>query len=167
MCLVNSIKNNIGEESTFARAEVGAVGLRQTVQTSSSLTPPTTGRKAYVYSYDELSRLENAVFSEYTSGAWQQTSKYNELIKSYDLNGNIKGIERKGSLSNWNTDIIDNLTYYYNGNQLIAVDDAVLTDNGYDFYDNANFFNGTLPEYEYDANGNVIKDANKGIIGIT
>ncbi|GAP43970.1 protein containing RHS repeat-associated core domain [Lentimicrobium saccharophilum] len=139
----------------------------QTVQTSSSLTPPTTGRKAYVYSYDELSRLENAVFSEYTSGAWQQTSKYNELIKSYDLNGNIKGIERKGSLSNWNTDIIDNLTYYYNGNQLIAVDDAVLTDNGYDFYDNANFFNGTLPEYEYDANGNVIKDANKGIIGIT
>ena len=88
-------------------------------------------------------------------------------IKSYDLNGNIKGIERKGSLSNWNTDIIDNLTYYYNGNQLIAVDDAVLTNNGYDFYDNANFFNGTIPEYEYDANGNVIKDANKGIIGIT
>ncbi|MCO5255471.1 MAG: hypothetical protein M9926_01820 [Lentimicrobium sp.] len=51
-------------------------------------------------------------------------------IKSYDLNGNIKGIERKGSLSNWNTDIIDNLTYYYNGNQLIAVDDDILTDNG-------------------------------------
>lgn len=139
----------------------------QTVQSSGSITPPTTGRKAYMYSYDDLSRLTNATFSEFISGTWQQSSKFNERIKSYDLNGNINGIERKGSLINWNTDIIDNLSYHYNGNQLIAVDDFVLTDNGYDFYDNANFFNGTLPEYDYDANGNITKDANKGIIGIT
>ena len=133
----------------------------QTVQTTGSVTPNTTGRKAYVYSYDDLSRLTGASFKEYSYGAWQQTSKFDERIKSYDLNGNIKGLERKGSFSNWSTGTIDNLTYRYNGNQLISVDDAVAFDNGYDFYDNNNYIRN---EYEYDLNGNVKKDVNKGII---
>jgi len=136
----------------------------QTMQTTGTTIPPTTGRKAYVYCYDELSRLTNANFSEYISNSWQQSLKFNEKIKSYDLNGNIKGIERRGSQSNWNIDLIDNLTYHYSGNQLIAVDDEVLQDNGYDFYDNGQF---STNEYGYDANGNLIRDVNKGIIGLT
>jgi len=138
----------------------------QTMQTTGTTIPPTTGRKAYVYCYDELSRLTNANFSEYISNSWQQSLKFNEKIKSYDLNGNIKGIERRGSFSNWNVGLIDNLTYYYSGNQLFAVDDQVITDNGYDFFDNSNFSNGTTHEYLYDANGNLKKDANKEIIEI-
>jgi hypothetical protein len=51
---------------TFARAEVGAACLRQTLQAFITVTSLTTGRKVYVYSYDELFRLKNAVFSEYT-----------------------------------------------------------------------------------------------------
>ena len=105
-------------------------------------------------------------FKEIASGNWQQTSKFNERIKDYDLNGNIKGIERSGSLSNWGTGPIDNLTYKYHGNQLIAVDDAVLTDNGYDFADNGSFYSGALREFEYDANGNATRDNNKGILSI-
>lgn len=139
----------------------------QTVQATGTTTPNTAGPKAYVYTYDLLSRLTNSTFSEYTSGTWQQTSKFDERIKSYDLNGNIQGLERKGSFSNWSTGIIDNLTYKYFGNQLISVDDAILTDNGYDFYDNGHYLNGTLREYDYDANGNITKDVNKGIIGLT
>jgi RHS repeat-associated protein len=140
----------------------------QTVQASGTTTPNTSGRKAYRYSYDPLSRLTDAYYSEFITNAWQQTSNFDEKIKSYDLNGNIKGIERRGSQSNWSIALIDNLKYHYFGNQLIAVDDdEVLTDNGYDFYDNGHFFNGAYREYEYDANGNITRDVNKGIIGLT
>ncbi|PKP47460.1 MAG: hypothetical protein CVT94_11355 [Bacteroidetes bacterium HGW-Bacteroidetes-11] len=139
----------------------------QTVQASGTTTPNTTGRKAYVYSYDPLSRLTDAVYKVYVSNDWQQSSNFNEKIKGYDLNGNIKGIERRGSYSNWNVGLIDNLTYYYSGNQLFAVDDdPILQDNGYDFFDNGNFSKGTTHEYLYDANGNLKKDANKEIIEI-
>ena len=62
--------------------------------------------------------------------------------------------------------MIDNLNYKYHGNQLIAVDDAELTDNGYDFADNGSYYNGALQEFEYDANGNATRDNNKGILSI-
>lgn len=39
-------------------------------------------------------------------------------------------------------------------------------DNGGDFLDNGGKYTGT-PEYTYDANGNLTKDANKGILSIT
>lgn len=39
-------------------------------------------------------------------------------------------------LPNNTTGIIDNLTYYYNGNKLIGVNDAVTTNNQGDFIDN-------------------------------
>ncbi|KAF0200126.1 MAG: RHS repeat-associated core [Bacteroidetes bacterium] len=114
-----------------------------------------------------MSRLTDAVYKVYVSNDWQQSSNFNEKIKGYDLNGNIKGIERRGSYSNWNVGLIDNLTYYYSGNQLFAVDDdPILQDNGYDFFDNGNFSKGTTHEYLYDANGNLKKDANKEIIEI-
>ena len=139
----------------------------QTVQTTGHTTPVTTGRKAYVYRYDQLSRLTNASFSDYTSGAWQASNRFNEKISAYDLNGNIKRLERKGSFSNWTTGTIDNLFYYYKGNQLVGVDDQVMSDNGYDFYDNGSYYNVDYPEFTYDANGNITRDANKGIIGIS
>lgn len=139
----------------------------QTLQTTGNTTPVTTGRKAYVYSYDKLSRLTNATFSDYTSGAWQASNRFNEKISAYDLNGNIKRLERNGSFSNWATGTIDNLFYYYKGNQLVGVDDQVMSDNGYDFYDNGSYFNVDYPEFTYDANGNVTRDANKGILNIS
>ena len=138
----------------------------QTVQTTGTTTPVTTGRKAYVYDYDPLSRLTNASFSDYTSGAWQASNRFNEKINAYDLNGNIKSLKRMGSFTNWATGTIDNLTYYYKGNQLMAVDDMVRSDNGYDFFDNGNYSYGVSTEYEYDANGNMTRDVNKGIVNI-
>ena len=63
--------------------------------------------------------------------------------------------------------IIDSLTYTYNGNQLIAVDEAVKTTNGSDFFDHEHIYNGVDAEYEYDANGNLRRDDNKGILDIT
>ena len=43
----------------------------QTVQTTGHTPPVTTGRKAYVYRYDELSRLALGEFHENNSGSWQ------------------------------------------------------------------------------------------------
>jgi RHS repeat-associated protein len=62
-------------------------------------------------------------------------------------------------------DEIDNLTYTYNGNQLIKVDDSAqepIYKDCFDFKDGAD----EDIEYEYDANGNMTKDLNHGICNI-
>ena len=62
--------------------------------------------------------------------------------------------------------MIDNLTLTLNGNQLNRVDDAVAAstyNGGFEFKNGAN----AADEYSYDANGNLTKDLNKGISGIT
>ena len=62
--------------------------------------------------------------------------------------------------------MIDNLTLTLNGNQLNRVDDAVTAsayNGGFEFKNGAN----AADEYSYDANGNLTKDLNKGISGIT
>jgi len=68
---------------------------------------------------------------------------------------------------------IDNLTYLYdenNKNQLLRVFDA--TANGIGFKDDTDGVDinqdiEQTPDYDYDANGNMIKDTNKGITNIT
>src|SRR5699024_2902753 len=81
-------------------------------------------------------------------------------------NGNIKGLQRYGQLSSAAYGMIDNLTLTLNGNQLNRVDDAVTAsayNGGFEFKNGAN----AADEYSYDANGNLTKDLNKGISGIT
>src|SRR5690606_31520040 len=72
--------------------------------------------------------------------------------------GNIETLKRT-SLSG----TIDNLLYRYDGNQLVNVEDTANTQG----FNNGTTFGSTLDDYEYDANGNVIKDRNKGITNIT
>ncbi|MBL7903469.1 MAG: hypothetical protein JNL22_00465 [Bacteroidales bacterium] len=144
----------------------------QSVEPTLTVIPPTSpirGIKGYSYKYDELNRLKKADFRENTQGTWAGTSKYNEEIESYDFNGNIKKLIRHGYLAPNNVaGEIDKLTYSYNGNKLVAVDDVVAGDNTGDFFDNGNYYTQShTDEYLYDANGNLIKDVNKGIINIS
>ncbi|NLN34169.1 MAG: hypothetical protein GX159_11330 [Flavobacteriaceae bacterium] len=123
-------------------------------------------QRGYNYTYDRLNRLRRADF--YKQGAGNLTA-YGEFI-SYDINGNITHLTRTTGDANDNDIDMDDLTYtYQNGNGLsnllVNVADAVTTGSNEGFKDGNTDPN--LDDYEYDANGNMIKDRNKGISNIT
>ncbi|MEI6062677.1 MAG: DUF6443 domain-containing protein, partial [Bacteroidota bacterium] len=153
-----------------------SAAIWQTAQPSDITAPVTTGIKSYIYLYDKLNRLLYGKYAEMSGKEWDINDKYSEYIhtgsqetgyRPYDLNGNILSLYRYGLRSPNNSPrTIDQLAYTYKGNQLIAVDDGVTTNNGGDFTDNGHYYYGINNEYTYDNNGNLITDANKGIIEI-
>jgi RHS repeat-associated protein len=108
----------------------------------------------YGFKYDPLNRLSESDYGEGTGFA-TNADKYNEYEIKYDANGNILKLRRN------NVGLIDNLNYTYKngGNQLESVDDASANATG--FKDVAGV------DYDYDANGNLKKDNNKGITSIS
>ena len=87
------------------------------------------------------------------------------LITSGESMGNITSLTRNGLQDGGTCSKVNQLTYGYDGNRLVSVSDAVAspTYNGFfGFYDGADL----AVEYEYDANGNMTRDRNKGISSI-
>ncbi len=84
---------------------------------------------------------------------------------TYDKNGNIVTLQRRGQTGTSAYAQLDNLTYTYNGNQVTKIEDAA---TAVALSGNTAFTNGTSTsnEYTYDANGNITKDLNKGISNI-
>lgn len=109
--------------------------------------------KKYSYEYDALNRLTKAD---------DNASKYNTTT-SYDQNGNIMVLTRKGHVNNDATvfGLMDDLKYDYDGNKLMKVMDDTNVDFG--FKDNE----GTEDDYAYDESGNIVSDLNKGITSIS
>ena len=112
--------------------------------------------KTYTYAYDALNRIRSAT--------GMHSAHYDLNNVSYDKNGNILALQRKGHVQGDARvfGLMDDLTYSYygTGNQLQKV-----LDNGSDafgFKDRENLDT----EYSYDANGNLTADANKGITSI-
>ncbi|WP_190277641.1 DUF6443 domain-containing protein [Adhaeribacter rhizoryzae] len=143
-----------------------------------------TVRRTYGYQYDKLNRLLQADFRAYKGTAWAgeqldaTNGNYDLWGMRYDANGNILNLSRNGSLSKvgatYTYGLMDQLSYKYElgkGNQLVGVDDTQSTSLLHDFDDKninnvVNKYSVTTPEYEYDANGNLKKDNNKGIVNI-
>ncbi|MCL9806898.1 T6SS effector amidase Tae4 family protein [Flavobacterium amniphilum] len=118
-----------------------------------------TGLKQYNYTYDNLDRLKQAQFSS-TVGATTTSNTHNESL-NYDKNGNITILQRSGyTNANVFDQWLDNLTYTYQGNQLVKVDDAGNKTEG--FKDVT-----ATTDYTYDNNGNLITDINKAITSIS
>ena len=122
----------------------------------------------YAYQYDKRDRLTSASYAAFDNGAsdWVKNQGRYNTSYSYDQQGNILSLQRFGKTGTSSYGLLDNLTYSYkNGesNQLLTVSDAANAPAGSaidQFLDG----NTTGNDYEYDANGNVIADKNKGII---
>lgn len=113
-----------------------------------------------VFNYDELYRLRNSILSSYNSlnEDYQQLEDYSSQY-TYDANGNIISLERKGN-SQKGLDLDElSYTYYPNTNRLSKVEDAILTDN----YENDLSSGQINNNYEYDATGNLTRDHQEGI----
>lgn len=121
-------------------------------------------KRKYTYKYDNLSRLLEANYSK--PGSTSTPDNYLERL-TYDKNGNIQTLIRNGGNDNDGISAvqkIDNLVYSYDLNNLNLLKKVVdSTTNSQGFSDN--FSN--VDDYDYDANGNLILDYNKGISSIT
>ncbi len=120
----------------------------------------TLKERGYKFGYDPMNRLLNATHKEKTAN-WNAATSYHEDNLSYDLNGNIKTLNRKGE----NGSTLDVLSYTYGtgntaGNQLQTVSDGGDIAKG--------FIDGNIAstDYVYDANGSMTADKNKGISSI-
>ena len=111
--------------------------------------------RGYKFAYDGLDRLKSATYGE---GMFinANTGRFSENVTSYDLNGNITGLQRYGQTSASAYGLVDNLTFTLNGNRLDRVDD---TATGGLFGDAVK----QSGEYAYDENGNMTQDLNKNI----
>ncbi|HYG18276.1 MAG TPA: DUF6443 domain-containing protein, partial [Ohtaekwangia sp.] len=119
--------------------------------------------RIYGFDYDVLSRMKRAYTATNVNGVWNgEGGMFDESIKQYDGNGNIKGILRYGKVQGIRKNIDDLSMGYAGSNQLITVDDA--SGNGLGFREAAA---SIASEYRYDKNGNLISDHNKGISAIT
>ena len=110
-----------------------------------------------------------ARMSRLTSAGYLENGKPNNHFSTsykYDLMGNILTLRREGLLDSGDYGTIDDLTYSYEGNQVVKIDDAADESPNYSgamhFRDAAN----EETEYTYDANGNMLTDSNKGITSI-
>ncbi|EJL63259.1 DUF6443 domain-containing protein, partial [Flavobacterium sp. CF136] len=131
--------------------------IAETYWTSNSEATPLI--RGYGYTYDNLNRLKTSIFKRNNS----VNNAYDENL-TYDKNGNIMTLLRKGG-SDVTATSIDDLVYSYSNNnitnQLVKVADTSNKTVG--FVDSAANVND---DYSYDANGNMTKDNNKNIIEI-
>ena len=114
--------------------------------------------RAYSYTYDALNRIKYASYKVKSPFGPQYSILQSQYIVhsiNYDKNGNLLALYRNGNTDNYN---VDKLIYNYDiGNKLTSVTDLASTPSG--FKDG----NTTGDDYTYDANGNMVKDLNKGI----
>lgn len=159
-------------EGLFADNQLGG-NITGTIWKSQGDNSP----RKYDYTYDRLDRFTSAIFKQKKrpGDGWLNTETDFSVYMQYeDLNGNIKSMKHMGVIPGTNGGmVVDNLQYNYkpvpgmtglNGNKLASVLDqnhGLTTDNGIlgDFKDGAN----SGDDYEYDINGNLVKDLNKNI----
>ncbi len=158
----------------------GNISMEETTYTPSSYDTNeiTYYRRHY---YDGMNRLTGSEYEEMAvrpSLVDRPVIHVNEPQYStsygYDLNSNIVALRRDGLVSSvpiddnddayrqWTFGVMDDLTAAYDGNRLLKVTDAageVVYGDAFDFRDSAD----EDVEYEYDSNGNMTVDLNRGI----
>ncbi|MEM7370471.1 MAG: DUF6443 domain-containing protein [Bacteroidota bacterium] len=134
-----------------------------------------TEEQGYAYQYDLSDRITEAHYAarddhgQLPPANWSQhIDDFSVTGLSYDLNGNILGLQRRG-LADQNSlpasaILMDDLSYSYGeGNRLTGVEDAVNNTTDIDQFVNGHIATANDPDYVYDLSGNLIEDKNKGI----
>ena len=125
--------------------------------------------RSYGFDYDPVNRLTIADFTQQDGSSWTTNAGIDYSVRNltYDANGNIQTMSQKG-LKLFSSPVIDSLSYTYqtSSNKLAKVTDAVsdATTQLGDFKDGTN---GSMDDYNYDFNGNLVADSNKHISSIT
>jgi RHS repeat-associated protein len=129
---------------------------------SNSQGKSATKEFAYIFQYDGLNRLLSAThMASNAPGIWSP-GEFDEGGLTYDLNGNLLSLQRKGS----GGAVIDNLSYNYGSginrsNRLLSVGDG--TTNGSDKRKGFVDSNTDGDDFSYDGNGNMTHNLNNGI----
>lgn len=140
----------------------------------------TAETRAYGFSYDGADRLLQANYTQYADGVWNkaggnfdvQLGNGADPFQAYDANGNIRRMRHWGTRGVQHALLLDDLRFQYDlpasgkyGNQLLGVTDLVKAKAPVagDFTDDPQ---ASLSDYGYDANGNLVRDANRGIANI-
>jgi RHS repeat-associated protein len=137
-------------------------------------------QQAYTYKYDALDRLLEGEYTDihdmggYMSDQQEPYStdnKFGEKL-TYDMRGNILSLQRNGmiaaglsggSVVTGTFGQIDNLTYIYgDSNRIKRITDGANATKGFKYA-----ATGGDRDYDYDKNGNLVADRNKGITRIT
>ena len=155
---LNIIREGVESGST-PRYDGGISAVSWATHNAAQTNQPERQRR-YTFKYDELGRLKDALYQArpvpWTGWGYEQGA-YDEKDITYDANGNIKSLTRytQASLSAAPM-LLDQLSYAYSGNRLARVDDTGDQTRG--FKDQS-----LAVEYDYDDNGSVTNDANKGV----
>ena len=116
--------------------------------------------RGYNFEYDGFSRLKRANYLE--NGA---RSKHYDTYYSYSYGGNINHLTRRGLQDGGSYGLIDNLICFYDGYKLKRVFDYASDPTYHDAFNFVKGGKGSI-EYEYDKNGNLVKDLNKKVCKI-
>lgn len=147
---------NTGNGTTYYNGNISSMTWKSGTETI---------MRGYKFTYDNLSRMKNAVYGEGPTIS-TNSGHFSENITDYDRNGNIRSLQRYGKTNSTTYGIIDNLTLVYNGNQLKYVNDVAtdpLYSGAFNFVDGSN---STGVEYIFDNNGNLQQDYNKKVAKI-
>lgn len=152
-------------EKLYYTEGLGAPRYNGNISSQQWKTADETIMRGYKFSYDNCNRLTNSIYAEREDMSYH-LNRYNEEIVTYNANGAIKKIRRRGRKDDGIYGKIDDLTINLHGNQLMSVIDKSAPVNSYaamDFKDGAD----DTKEYFYNGVGALVSDANKGIAHIS
>jgi RHS repeat-associated protein len=112
----------------------------------------TESQRSYLYTYDPAKRLKSATYQGVG------TENFSIPNMSYDKNGNITNLQRWGKIGS-DFGLLDNLTYYRQGNQLTSITDTQPSTTSDEFIQRGG-------GYTYYPDGSLKSDANEQIANI-
>ncbi|GGH65855.1 hypothetical protein GCM10011379_19440 [Filimonas zeae] len=131
--------------------------------------------RSYGYTYDAASRLLKADFTEKINATTWNTSlgrdyttvmgNGTDAAQAYDANGNILRMQHYVTPSTRLDDLTYNYDFSIGGNRLKRVTDA-FNNPASTLGDFKEITGGQTQDYDYDGNGNMVYDLNKGISSI-